>query len=80
MDGYEIARLVKDDQTCAALPGRSDRYGQESDRRRAAEAGFDLHLTKPVDPDKLRALVDGDGSNPVRLAAKRVWHRAATRV
>jgi len=25
-------------------------YGQEEDRRRALEAGFDLHLVKPVDP------------------------------
>jgi len=28
-------------------------YGQEEDRRRALEAGFDVHLVKPVDPEKL---------------------------
>jgi CheY-like chemotaxis protein len=28
-------------------------YGQEEDRRRALSAGFDVHLVKPVDPEKL---------------------------
>jgi len=32
-------------------------YGQDSDRRRAAEAGFDHHLTKPVDPRVLDELL-----------------------
>jgi signal transduction histidine kinase/DNA-binding response OmpR family regulator len=39
--------------TLVALTG----YGQEEDRRRAVEAGFDLHLTKPVDPNELRRLL-----------------------
>jgi CheY-like chemotaxis protein len=34
-------------------------YGQETDRRRAREAGFDVHLTKPVDLDALRASLGG---------------------
>lgn len=33
-------------------------YGQEEDRRRSEEAGFDLHLTKPVDPAQLRRLLE----------------------
>jgi CheY-like chemotaxis protein len=32
-------------------------WGQESDRRRAHEAGFDAHLTKPVDLDRLGKLL-----------------------
>jgi signal transduction histidine kinase len=32
-------------------------YGQEEDRRLAQEAGFDLHFTKPVDPQELQRLV-----------------------
>ena len=32
-------------------------WGQDSDRRRALEAGFDHHLIKPVDPDQLLRLV-----------------------
>jgi hypothetical protein len=32
-------------------------YGQEEDRRRSREAGFDLHLTKPVDPEELKRVL-----------------------
>jgi two-component system, chemotaxis family, CheB/CheR fusion protein len=33
-------------------------WGQESDRREAIAAGFDAHMTKPVDLRKLSAVVD----------------------
>ena len=53
MDGYEVARLLREGRdgglTLIALTG----YGQPDDRRRALEAGFDLHLVKPVDPEQL---------------------------
>jgi CheY-like chemotaxis protein len=53
MDGYEIARRVRTGGgkrvTLIALTG----YGLPEDRRRTAEAGFDLHLVKPVDYEKL---------------------------
>ncbi len=57
--GYEIARLLHadegfDDTTFVALTG----YGSEKDRQRAREAGFDHHLTKPIDFATLRALLD----------------------
>ena len=32
-------------------------WGQESDRRRTRDAGFDAHLVKPVDPEALQALL-----------------------
>jgi CheY-like chemotaxis protein len=38
--------------TLVALTG----WGQQQDRERAAQAGFDLHLTKPVDPAVIMAL------------------------
>jgi two-component system, chemotaxis family, CheB/CheR fusion protein len=49
-DGYEVARRVRADEQNAetylvALTG----YGSPQDRRRALEAGFDAHLSKPVD-------------------------------
>ena len=56
MDGYEVARAIRttgDQCQLIALTG----YGQEDDRRRAREAGFDVHLTKPVDPTVLEALL-----------------------
>jgi len=59
-DGYEVAkelrRLARSKVMLIALTG----YGQESDRQRAREAGFDDHLTKPVSLDDLvRRLQDG---------------------
>jgi CheY-like chemotaxis protein len=56
MDGYEVARRIRarpDSEGTAliALTG----WGQEKDRRRTAEAGFDCHLTKPVDINTVAA-------------------------
>jgi two-component system CheB/CheR fusion protein len=58
MDGYQVAgalRLLPElqDTLIVALTG----YGQESDRQRSAQAGFDHHLIKPVDLEELRHLV-----------------------
>jgi CheY-like chemotaxis protein len=37
-------------------------YGQDGDRRRSREAGFDAHLTKPIDPGVLDALLTNAGA------------------
>ncbi|QDV35323.1 hybrid sensor histidine kinase/response regulator [Tautonia plasticadhaerens] len=62
LDGYEVARRLRRE---AALEGTRiiavTGYGQEEDRRRSAEAGFDLHLTKPVDPETLVSLMGKPG-------------------
>jgi signal transduction histidine kinase/ActR/RegA family two-component response regulator len=60
MDGYEVARRLRADAafrgtTLIALTG----FGQVSDRLRAHEAGFDWHLTKPVDADALDEIIQG---------------------
>ncbi|HYU32991.1 MAG TPA: MEDS domain-containing protein, partial [Thermoanaerobaculia bacterium] len=55
MNGYEVAaQLRRDPATAAAKLIAVTGYGREEDRRRSREAGFDLHLTKPVDPVQLR--------------------------
>jgi signal transduction histidine kinase len=56
VDGHVAARRVRDlmgsqAPRLVALTG----FGQESDRRRARDAGFDAHLVKPVAPETLRA-------------------------
>ncbi len=58
MDGYQVARRIRehpknDEVTLIALTG----WGQESDRRRSREAGFDYHLVKPVELAALQALL-----------------------
>ena len=58
MDGYEVARRLRSQPEFAhtrlvALTG----WGQEADRQRSKEAGFDAHLVKPVDPEDLMKLV-----------------------
>jgi CheY-like chemotaxis protein len=58
MDGYEVARaLRRDPATASARLIAVSGYGQEEDRRRSEQAGFDLHLTKPVDPLELQRLL-----------------------
>jgi signal transduction histidine kinase len=58
MDGYEVARRVRQLPggraiVLVALTG----WGQEEDRHRTQEAGFDFHLVKPVDPATLEELL-----------------------
>lgn len=58
VDGYEVARRLRaaDSEQHAALIALTG-YGQAEDQRRALEAGFDAHLTKPVSAELLiRAL------------------------
>ena len=58
LDGHEVCRRVREqpwgkDIRIIALTG----WGQEEDRRKSEEAGFNGHLVKPVDYDKLLALL-----------------------
>jgi len=65
MDGYEVAStLRRDPATAAARLIALTGYGGEEDRRRSHEAGFDVHLTKPVDPGLLRRLLSAGGPTP----------------
>jgi CheY-like chemotaxis protein len=67
MNGYDVARQLRAEprlEACVlvALTG----WGSESDRQRAHEAGFDHHLTKPVDFQELEALLAAP--NEIRAA------------
>jgi PAS domain S-box-containing protein len=58
LNGYEAARRIREQQgkkglVMVALTG----WGQEEDRRRSEEAGFDAHMVKPVDHDALTKLL-----------------------
>jgi CheY-like chemotaxis protein len=59
MDGYEVCRRLRQlgpaDVRIIAVTG----YGQDRDRQRSKEAGFDAHAVKPVDPSELWGLLAG---------------------
>jgi PAS domain S-box-containing protein len=65
MDGFEVARRIR------AMPGGGDvllvaltGWGQDEDRRRTAEAGFDEHVTKPVGAARLAAMLAPESGDP----------------
>ena len=58
MNGWEVAQRLQEQATLKkpfliAISG----YGRASDRYRSAEAGIDLHFTKPVNPDELQGVL-----------------------
>jgi PAS domain S-box-containing protein len=70
LDGYQVAARLRErpeaaDLVIVAMTG----YGQDDDRRRALDAGFDIHLVKPVEPKFLRNLLADPGQ--VRRPAAR---------
>ena len=59
MSGYDVAQAIRHeawgkDLTLIAVTG----WGQDADKRRALAAGLDEHLTKPIDPAKLKVLAE----------------------
>ena len=67
LDGHEVCRRVREqpwgkDMVLIALTG----WGQEEDRRKSEEAGFNSHLVKPVDYDKLLELLASLTANAIR--------------
>ena len=73
LDGYEVAERLRSEHgselKLVALTG----YGREDDRQRSRDAGFDRHMTKPLEPPRLRDMLasfdfgsDGDADHPDR--------------
>ncbi len=57
LSGYDIARHVREKRGEEVLLVAITGWGQEDDRRKAREAGFDHHFTKPADFDVLIQLI-----------------------
>ncbi len=69
VNGYDVAHQLRDEHLGGEILVALTGYGEAQDRARAREAGFDRHLTKPVDPDALQKLLLGaPGSPPPRSA------------
>jgi two-component system CheB/CheR fusion protein len=69
MSGYEVAQRMRQipelrDAVMVAQTG----WGQEEDRRRTAEAGFEAHLVKPIDPAALEELMSRLSAAPAGAA------------
>jgi PAS domain S-box-containing protein len=62
LDGYSIARRLREAGPPGVLLVAITGYGQDGDRQRSREAGFDVHLTKPIDPLVLDALLARAGA------------------
>jgi DNA-binding response OmpR family regulator len=63
LNGFDTARRLREqprgrEMTIIALTG----WGQEEDRRRSRDAGFDGHMVKPVDFDALMSMLDARGA------------------
>ena len=59
LSGFDVARRIREStwgsgMVLVALTG----WGQDEDRRRSADAGFDHHLTKPIAPEAIESLID----------------------
>jgi signal transduction histidine kinase/ActR/RegA family two-component response regulator len=71
LSGYEVARrLRKRAEIASAMLVALTGWGKEEDRRKALEAGFDVHLTKPVDLKAIETVLakstNGRGPSPPR--------------
>jgi signal transduction histidine kinase/CheY-like chemotaxis protein len=59
-DGYQIAEQLRNEPWCRdALLIAVSGYGQAEDHKRSKAAGFDYHLTKPINYEELRTLISG---------------------
>ncbi|MBK7865056.1 MAG: response regulator [Archangiaceae bacterium] len=71
IDGYEVARRARQSPkgralTLIALTG----YGTPEQQAKSLEAGFDLHLVKPVDPDRLAHVLESQPTPPPRASGR----------
>jgi CheY-like chemotaxis protein len=59
LDGYEVARRMRQELAPEELPRliAVTGYGQERDRRKSGQAGFEQHLVKPVDLSALLEVI-----------------------
>jgi PAS domain S-box-containing protein len=81
VDGYEVARRLRQNKELGkiylvAVSG----YGQEQDKRRALEAGFNAHFAKPVDFKKLQHLLSELDPMTNRIEAARFWRQDSSKL
>ncbi len=73
MDGYEVARTIRrSDQGASVYLVALTGYGRPEDRARALAAGFDVHLVKPLEIDRVNELMEqrATGAHPIGSRAR----------
>jgi len=68
-DGFSVMRRLREQSGESLYVAAMTGYGQASDRRRTLDAGFQAHLTKPVNAERLRELL-ATAAAPARAAAR----------
>ena len=61
VDGYEVARRVREQLGTRPMLIAISGYGRSEDKKRSREAGFDVHLVKPVETTELARVLSGMG-------------------
>ncbi|HZZ94081.1 MAG TPA: response regulator [Usitatibacter sp.] len=64
LSGYDVARAIRARRGAVVLIVAITGWGQDEDRQRAREAGFDHHFTKPVDIDRLLEVLERERPRP----------------
>jgi CheY-like chemotaxis protein len=77
MNGYEVCQRLRARHGAALRIVAMTGWGQEEDRRRSREAGFHLHLVKPVDPAALVDALNAQASTARPAAAAKADPRSA---
>jgi signal transduction histidine kinase/CheY-like chemotaxis protein len=70
LSGHEVARRIRSELSDAVFLVALTGYGQPEDRQQALEAGFDEHLTKPIDIRRLQKLIERRG-DPAAAATEK---------
>jgi DNA-binding response OmpR family regulator len=60
ISGYDVARRLRQERGDSIFIIAISGWGQDEDRKRARDSGFDHHFTKPVDFEALLALIDSE--------------------
>jgi CheY-like chemotaxis protein len=59
LNGYEVCRRIREQGGAQPVLIALTGWGQDEDRQRSKEAGFNFHMVKPVDPTALNKLLAG---------------------